>query len=70
MKSYKSYLLSESDTSDATNTEMAICLAHNMNTIRANKGTHLPQTELFAEAMAEAGIAPAKWKKVKNQNQR
>jgi len=69
MKSYKSFLLAEGDTSDATNTEMAICLAHNMNTIRGKKGTHLPQEELFAEAQEMAGIAPAKWNKVTNKNE-
>ena len=69
MKSYKSFLLSESDTSDATNTEMAICLAHNMKTIQSKKGTHVDMEKLFAEAQEMAGIAPAKWNKVSNQKE-
>ena len=69
MKSYKSFLLAEGDTSDATNTEMAICLAHNMKTIQSKKGTHVDMEKLFAEAQEMAGIAPAKWNKVSNQKE-
>ena len=69
MKSYKSFLLAEGDTSDATNTEMAICLAHNMKTIQSKKGTHVDKEKLFAEAQEMAGIAPAKWNKVSNQKE-
>ena len=70
MKSYKSFLLAESDTSDATNVEMAICLAHNMKTIQEKKGTHVDMEKLFTEAQEQAGITPAKWNKIPSQKQK
>ncbi len=54
MKSYQQFLLSEADTSDATNVEQAICVAYN-----DLKGHDDP--------VAAAGIEPKNWTKVKKE---
>ena len=63
------YLI-ESSTADATNAEMAICLAYNMKRIQdADTKNEISMPELFAQGLDKAGIKSAKWKAVKNQKE-
>ena len=63
--------LLEDSTADATNAEMAICLAYNMKRIQdadpERYRDNLP--DLFAQGLAEAAIAPAKWNAVGNKEE-
>ena len=65
MKSLTQYLLTESSTADATNAEMAICLAYNMKRIQTGD-PKISMPDLFAQGLEKAGIKPGKWKKVGN----
>ena len=69
MKSFKQYLLAEADTSDATNTEMAICLAYNMKKLQ-EADPKIDLQVLFKEGADKAGIDTAKWNKIDSKKQK